>query len=294
MDIKYFKEICRSSPKTLLKNIPNILEKCGYKEMFCCEDYAYAKGSNPVLLVAHVDTVHFHLPEDIFFDQQQQVMWSPDGIGGDDRCGVYAILKLINKFNPSVLFTNGEEAGATGSNYLLEDLPKLVPDVRFILELDRKGANDCVFYSCGNKEFQQFVSGFGFKKNFGTFSDISVLAPAWNIAAANLSVGYYNEHSSSEFVNVGQLEMTIQRVANILSDKGKNKFDFQEVVYKTKFATGYYGKWDEKTKTYVYPDGKQSWTNSALSNSAMAGGDEYDDDDAFRNRWLAASNLPPQ
>ena len=54
--------------------------------------------------------------------------------------------------------------------------------------------------------------------NFGSFSDISFLCPAWEVAGVNLSVGYYNEHSNSEYLCVGQLFDIIEKVKLMLKD----------------------------------------------------------------------------
>ena len=53
------------------------------------EHFLFAIGNIPICLVAHLDTVHKRLPHDIFFDQSKNVIWSPQGLGADDRAGVY-------------------------------------------------------------------------------------------------------------------------------------------------------------------------------------------------------------
>ena len=49
--------------------------------------YLYAEGTIPVLLVAHMDTVHRQPVEQICYSEDRAVAMSPQGIGGDDRCG---------------------------------------------------------------------------------------------------------------------------------------------------------------------------------------------------------------
>lgn len=55
--------------------------------------YLYAKGTHPVLLVAHLDTVHKKSPKTILYSKDGNTIMSLEGIGGDDRCGVIMILR---------------------------------------------------------------------------------------------------------------------------------------------------------------------------------------------------------
>jgi len=70
----------------------------------------------PVLLFAHLDTKQKEdeAPKHILFDPDYRVMWTPETLGADDRAGVYAVLKLIEQRNCSVLFTTGEERVVLG------------------------------------------------------------------------------------------------------------------------------------------------------------------------------------
>ena len=52
--------------------------------------YIYAEGNIPIVLVAHLDVVFKTQRQymEIFYDPDEMVMWSPDGLGTDDRAGV--------------------------------------------------------------------------------------------------------------------------------------------------------------------------------------------------------------
>lgn len=179
--------------------------------------FLYAEGSTPVLLVAHLDTVHRALPETICYSADGAVMMSPQGIGGDDRVGVYMILRLIQSVHCHVLFCEDEETGGCGARAFTKS--GIVPDVNYIVELDRVGNNDAVFYQCRNRQFEQYINGFGFQTAFGSFSDISILAPHLNLAAVNLSTGYYHAHQPGEYVRLDEVEALIGRVAKLLQAK---------------------------------------------------------------------------
>ena len=179
--------------------------------------FLYAEGSTPVLLVAHLDTVHRALSETICYSADGTVMMSPQGIGGDDRAGVYMILRLIQSSHCHVLFCEDEEIGGHGAHAFIKS--RIKPDVNYIVELDRMGCNDAVFYNCKNEQFEQHICSFGFQTAFGSFSDISILAPKLNLAAVNLSTGYYNAHRVNEIVHLDEVEKLIGRVEKLLQTK---------------------------------------------------------------------------
>ena len=99
---KSLRYLLRQSQAELKKFCAGMLKHQGYTPIVG-DGFVYGKGEIPILLVAHLDTVHKHQPEDIYFDSEQGVMWSPDGIGGDDRCGVYIILRLLKKYKPFLI-----------------------------------------------------------------------------------------------------------------------------------------------------------------------------------------------
>lgn len=220
------------------------LEQNDYK-VINTKDYLYAKGDIPIMLVAHLDTVH-SVPEKVYVDTKEKVMWSPTGIGGDDRCGVYAVLKILSKYRPYVLFTQDEEIGCLGAKEFIKDIKE--PDLKYIIELDRRGSNDCVFYDCGNEEFQEYIKGFGFEKAFGSFTDIRAISSEWDIASVNLSIGYQNEHTTSEIINFMDVISTIKKVCLMLEDeKNAKKYDLQKQTQTYRY---YYGNDYYQSKEY--------------------------------------------
>lgn len=177
--------------------------------------YVFAQGTAPVCLVAHIDTVHAKPPSKVYYDPTYKVMWSPDGLGADDRAGVWAILKILDLgYRPSVLFTDLEESGGMGAQ---EAGRQIKPDgIKYMVEIDRRGAHDAVFYSEDGKEFKDYIQAFGFKPAVGSFSDISFLMSDWGVAGVNVSAGYYNEHSTSEHLFVNELLGSVDRVIQMI------------------------------------------------------------------------------
>jgi len=210
--------------------------------------YLYAEGELPVLLVAHTDIAHSKPPVQVFFDQDAGVMWSPTGLGADDRAGVFAVMELAARFNVGVLFCSGEESGGTGVTDFTLDFQDN-NGYKMAIELDRCGIDDCVFYDNNSKEFAEWIQGFGFHKDWGSFSDISILGPSWRINTVNLSVGYEEEHTSREHLFVRDLYRTIDKVSNILSGDIP-EFPYEETRWSRSYGYGGWGKeWDDWTST---------------------------------------------
>ena len=219
-----FKNICCMSQKDLKEYVAEKLTET-HKDIKNADGYIYAQGNFPVLLVAHLDTVHKALPQKLYYDRFTKSISSPQGIGGDDRCGVYMILKIAEKFNCSVLFCEDEEIGAIGAEKFTQ--AKFAKELKFnyIIELDRRGYNDAVFYDCDNDDFEDFITKDFYKTSFGSFSDISVIAPFLKCAAVNLSCGYYNAHTVDEYVVIPEMDRGIQEVCKILQrTTEKDKF----------------------------------------------------------------------
>lgn len=230
-DYKLFKSICKLPQKSLMKTLYQILKK-KYDKIIFTQDYIFAQGEIPIALVAHMDTVFNSPPTNIYYDREAGVIWSPEGGCGDDRAGVFAILKIIQGgLKPSIIFTTDEEQGGIGAEALVKDHPIAPIEIRYIIELDRRGTNDCVFYECDNPSFVSYIETFGFIENLGSFSDISEICPAWGIAGVNLSIGYFDEHSVSETLHVNPLLKTISQVKKMLTEKEIPTFEYIPSAY---------------------------------------------------------------
>ena len=248
MNKDQFKGICRKTQDELKSYVVTKLKK-HYDKIHLSKDFVYAEGSVPICLVAHMDTVHKESPKTFVFEGDK--ISSPQGIGGDDRCGVYGIVKVYEatKQKPWLLFTCDEEIGGRGADgfcaaYLKGELPERLNDLKMLVELDRKGKNDAVYYSCDNPEFEEYITSKGFRTSHGSFSDISSIAPCLGVAAVNLSCGYYNAHTLHECINRKHLNATVRKVIGMVSDAEKP--DFPKYDYIRSQRNYYYGSlWDD-------------------------------------------------
>ena len=194
-------------------------------------NFILVRGEAPILLVAHLDTVHEKRVRDICLSPDKNIIMSPQGIGGDDRCGVFALCKtfLSAQVKPWLLFCCDEEIGGIGAHkfahsHLQNLLPKELDLIKCIVEVDRRGSNDAVFYLCANLDFEQYITDKGFKTAQGSFSDISIIAPELGIAAVNLSAGYHHAHTLHEFINRSELDNTVQKLLEIVDDSSHPDF----------------------------------------------------------------------
>lgn len=209
-------------------------------------EYILVPGDVPIMLIAHLDTVHKEPVKEICVSKGGDILMSPQGIGGDDRCGVYALLKLADcgpTHHPWLLFCCDEEVGGLGAQAFAEDytsglLPKELSKLKMLIELDRKGNNDAVYYQCDNADLKDYMQFKGWKTEFGSFTDICKIAPTLKVAAVNLSVGYYNQHTNGEYISINDLKNTIERVKQIVL----NIDTLPSYKWKAAYAGNYYYK----------------------------------------------------
>lgn len=299
-EIKKFIKICKRDQFKLKAYLYGRLKEFGY-EPISEDGFILAKGSD-IMVTAHMDTVHKECVKDVKIETVKQynkriekdndladklpktykyskakkidaddnytVISSPQGIGGDDRSGVYMILRILEDgYRPTVLFCEDEEIGGVGSNkFVKTKYADILKEMKYLIELDRKGKDDAVFYDCGNKDFKDYIiDKTKFVEEYGSFSDIGHLSPAGDVASVNLSCGYYNAHTTSEYVIFEQMSAVIGIVKILLNDE-KNveaKFDYQEDKWT---HTSKYGK-------YAY----DSWYDSYYTRGSY-GSYKYDDE----------------
>lgn len=195
------------------------LKELGYDPILT-ETYLYAEGTIPIALLAHLDTV---FPEQarknltIFKVEGTSIISALEGLGADDRAGVQMIIKILREtdMRPHVMFTTDEETTLEGA-WDLGVLGNPFNDLGYIIQLDRHGVDDCVFYDNQNEGFHKYVEKFGFKTAVGTYTDIDIICPYWGISGVNLSVGYKYEHTSHEILDIKAWTKTYKRVKKML------------------------------------------------------------------------------
>jgi acetylornithine deacetylase/succinyl-diaminopimelate desuccinylase-like protein len=214
------------------EHVFDVLSELNYEVHTDFDHYIFgvpAGAVSPVMLVAHLDTL---VPKDrqtgmhlkpVELVLQHDVLTNANGVlGADDRAGVYAVLEAARQatVKPLVLFTNYEEVGGLGVKRFIADglLVPYVAQLRLFIEPDRKGFDEYVFYSWTlPSEVSAFVERFGFNADHGSYSDVKDLTEAYRVPHVNLSVGYLNQHSKDERLNLTALDRTVGCLADMLA-----------------------------------------------------------------------------
>ena len=239
-----FGNICMKTQPELKRYLYSVLASSGYKPI-SMDGFLYAKGDLPYLVTAHMDTVHKVQCDrySIHKYKGKHRIQSKDGIGGDDRCGVWMIVRMVlDGYRPSILFCEDEEIGSIGaSKFCRTPYVNDLEDMRYLIELDRANENDAVFYDCDNPEFTEFIiKTTGYVENMGSFSDIVELSDNCGIASVNLSCGYYKAHTTSEYVIFEEMENTLKVVEKLLRTECK-QFKFIRKEYSNWYDDDWYG-----------------------------------------------------
>jgi len=163
-------------------------------------------------IVAHMDQVQERRSKDFIAYEAEDIIigFSPkhkeqQGLGADDKCGIWISLKCLEKFEALKLaFFVGEEVGCKGSG--LANMA-FFDDCRFVIEPDRKGAEDLItqisWTPLCSDDFLKDIGfkKFGYKETEGMMTDIEVLKDnGLMLSCINLSCGYYRPHTNEEFV----------------------------------------------------------------------------------------------
>ena len=170
------------------------------------------KSSTFPCIVAHMDQVQERHSKDFIAYEAEDIIigFSPkhkeqQGLGADDKCGLWIALKCLQKFDCLKLaFFVGEEVGCKGSG--LANMA-FFDDCRFVIEPDRKGSEDLItqigWTPLCSDDFLKDIGfkKFGYKEAEGMMTDIETLKDnGLMLSCINLSCGYYRPHSNEEFV----------------------------------------------------------------------------------------------
>lgn len=197
-------------------------------------NFVYVPGTREdrVLLVAHADTVWdggYGTPPAATqaLTEREGVLWGENpalGIGADDRAGC-AMLWLLRHTGHSLLVVDGEEGGKLSSLHIRGSYPDLFDELNrhaYALQLDRCGGGDYKVYKLPvTQEFCALIEqATGYREaDRERSTDIAVLCR--DICGANLSIGYYDEHTPREHLNVEEWLRTLTLVEQLLTGRQK-------------------------------------------------------------------------
>lgn len=202
----------------VLKYLPSFLKKDKHG------NYYHLIGKSDTAFTSHLDTASrtksvVNLRE---FEKDGQTFIKTDGtsiLGADDKAGVTVLLYMIHNNVPGVYwFFIGEERGGIGSRDVANDLNSysFMKDVKKVVSFDRRNYYSVITsqmgVSCCSNEFAQSLCGelnkSGLKLTLdptGVFTDSASfidLIPE----CTNVSVGYFDEHRTTELQNISYLK----------------------------------------------------------------------------------------
>lgn len=190
------------------------------------------------LLIAHLDTYNSVVPKRIVVKGNIIVGYDNENerciLGGDDRCGVYIILKLLeNGYRPQVLFTEDEENGCLGAKAFKNNEEQFLEKIDYCIQIDRcinDNPDNYVDYDVSNEHFNKFIERLGFDiKMTGTSSDVKHIAPYLKIPGVNVCAGYHNEHGADEYINMEVVEKTYSKLQKIYENRNDNVVSYDYV-----------------------------------------------------------------
>ncbi len=240
------------------------------------------------LIISHMDTVH-EIPEGKsqirlcrFTDTDEYT--SEDGVGGDDKCGIFIALELMRLgVKAKFLFTHSEEIGGIGIHDFCHSplSDEWLADVQYAIECDRKGNTDWVVeQSRGQticteaiKHYTEYMKEQGFKVDrTGSYTDCFTLSEEKQIQSFNISSGYHNAHTKKETVSTPEVLHTLETIIGFIAQEPPECFTkkFEVVDHWMDYDTGAYSSLNEWGRYGVDPNLKNILT-SAIEEAVIKG-----------------------
>ena len=205
-------------------------------------------------VISHTDTVHnidtINISEEMLPNAQREIKLSykayndqgkPTGIGGDDKCGVFACLTLLEELPYlKAAFFVSEETGCHGSLKASEDFFSNVgygiqfdaPENWMITEkcfgqvlFDR----ETEFFETCDKVLTEGMNQNDMEYMVHPYTDVYALRGKFDFSCINISIGYYNYHTKNEYVVVEDVFNGIDMGRKMIENLG-NKLHYKKSV----------------------------------------------------------------
>ena len=205
-------------------------------------------------VVAHTDTVHnidtINIVEEQLPNEQGDIKLAlkaynddnnPTGIGGDDKCGVFACLTLLDQLpNLKVALFVSEETGCHGS---LNADDGFFENVGYVIEFDAPGNSMVTEYCWGVQLFDRdgdffnvcnevLTEGFNSRNDYQShpYTDVMALKRKYNFSCINFAIGYYNYHTKHEYVVVEDVFNGIKTGKNMIEKLGNKLYPLKSIL----------------------------------------------------------------
>jgi len=210
----------------------------------------------------------------------------PSGIGGDDKCGVYLCLEMLDTFeNVKAAFFVSEEIGCVGSR--MAD-PTFFENVGYAIQYDSPEGNSMSFTLMSRQLFAK-ESDFGTKVSdlilesgidkwaYHPYTDIWQLLEKFNFSCLNLAAGYYNMHRDNEYVIVEDVQNSYELGVKLVEELGENLYERPEEPKQEPW-------WRSRGYGYGYSS-RYDATQSSTKRELLTEEDDDDDDEEIQ-AWL--------
>jgi putative aminopeptidase FrvX len=201
-------------------------------------------------VVAHTDTVHnidsINIREGFLPNDQNEMKPSlkayndqgnPTGIGGDDKCGIYACLELLKELpNLKAGFFVSEETGCHGSKRADKTF---FENVGYAIQFDAPGnwmvSEYCMGVQLFDRDTEFFDScdkvlteGFNQRQKYQShpYTDVYALKQLFDFSCINFAIGYYNYHTPNEYVIIEDVYSGIEIGKKMIEKLGYVKHSF--------------------------------------------------------------------
>lgn len=204
-------------------------------------------------VIAHTDTVHkidtINIKEEMRPNSQKELKLSlkayndsgkPTGIGGDDKCGVFACMKILTEL-PKVkaAFFVSEETGCHGSR---NSDPEFFENVGYVIQFDAPENwmisencsgqvlfdRDSDFFESCDKVLTESMDNNRMRYMRHPYTDVYALTKRYQIQSINFSIGYYNYHTANEYVVVEDVMNGIEIGKKMISLLGYKLYEKKE------------------------------------------------------------------
>ena len=274
--------------KLMIEYLQKVLTQKGYEHYTDSHGNIYVtKGNskNYPCFVAHTDTVHKvnlnlqvlqteSVEDGVMLTGIDKKTGRPSGIGGDDKCGVFLALEMLDTLpNVKAAFFVSEEIGCKGSMYAD---PKFFENVGYVIQYDSPGGDSMSLTLMGRflfnqkSEFADKVTGL-IKEHgivdwaYHPYTDVWQIMEKFNIACLNLAAGYYRYHTDEEYVVVNDVQNGFELGLKLVQELGENK-------YKNKTEDRYLSNYKSN-----------SWKSATKKNLLLEEADDDNNDDDIFN-----------
>ena len=231
----------------MIEYLKNVLTNKGYEHYVDEYGNIYAtKGSAEWFpcFIAHTDTVH-PINKNLTVVQEEKngkvilrgvdsVTKRDSGIGGDDKCGVYLALEMLDALpNVKIALFVSEEIGCKGSQHADPDFFK---NVGYAIQFDSPEGNSMSLTLMGRYLFNQksefsnkvseLITEHGIKNwAYHPYTDVWQIMEKFNIACLNLAAGYYRYHTDAEYVVVDDVQNGFELGLKIVESLGEKRYE---------------------------------------------------------------------